>query len=163
MEKLRNELRDVTEVNRKLKNLSSIKCNLNKKFKYGRIMEKEYNERMEEINSLTIKCQKLKDEYSEGSRRKSYLELNEEEISKLSLDELERGIRSIDSIKCRDYDKADMCEDQKEIFKKYKKDNSNKNKGLIEVKKIEEVLRVLDSNNIEDVEIVKNMLNELIK
>lgn len=149
-------------VDRRLKVLSSNKCNL-KKNKEGYV-EKDYNLK---LSKIVLEYDMLKEvkEVLNGKKVVNYIDYSEEEIKELSYDSLEKGIRSLSSIKCRnrmDMKKIEEIEKKEVIYKKYKELNNVNNKGLIKKEELLKCIKVIEELKVVKKEEVIKMLNLLL-
>lgn len=147
---------DIVLIDKRLRVLSSNKCNLKKKKEL--IGDKEYNKKLD----LILKEMELLRECKEVVRGKkvvNYLDLEEDEIKELSFDSLEKGLRSLSSVKSRnicDIEKVEKIEKKYEIFKKYKEMKKDENSGKCDYKKIIECIEMIKER--EEKEINKNFV-----
>ena len=148
----------IEELNKELKRVSSLKCNLKK-----RKSVVNYDEELKELLKYDDLVKEVK--YSLLNKGKSYFEYDKEDIDKLEIDELVRFRKGISSKKCLDgNDKEifDRCEElldySKEILERKR---NNEVKELISKNEIRKLLENFEMSS--DIELLVKSLNELIK
>lgn len=155
---------DVVKIDKRLKVLSSNKCLLKKKKDY--IDKKEFDKNLKEIMfeyDLLRECK----EVINGKKVVNYFDLDENEIKELSFDSIEKGLRSLSSIKSRNNFNAEYVEKIEEkyvIFKKYKELKKDENIGKCDYKKIIECIKMIEEREEKEVnkEFVIKVLNSLM-
>lgn len=157
MEKKNLVVMGIDELNKELKRVGSLKCNLKKR--KGVI---NYDEELKNILRYEDEIKEVK--YSLMNKGKSYYEFNFDDIDKLNIDELVRFRKGVSSKKCLDGNDVEIlerCEELLEYSKKVLDEKRNKEeKDLIsknELRKLIENYEVVGNVDLL-VESIKNLI-----
>lgn len=158
MEKKNLKVMGIEELNKELKRVASLKCNLKKR--KGVV---NYDEELKGILSYEDEIKEIK--YSLMNKGKSYFEFDFEDIDKLEISELERFRKGISSKKCldgSDVEIFDRCEELLEYSKKVLDEKRNKEvKELISKNELRKLLENYEM--VGDVEILVESLRRLVE
>ena len=151
-------LLSIEELNKELKRVSSLKCNLKKR--KGVV---DYNEALKELLSYDDLVKEVK--YSLMNKGKTYYDYNSEDIEKLSIDELGRFRKGIASKKCLDGGDPEIynrCEELLNISKEVldRKRNSEE-KSLVSKNDLRILLENFEMSS--DVELLIQSLRGLVE
>lgn len=147
----------IEELNKELKRVASIKCNLKK-----RKSVVNYDEALKEVLSYDDLVKEVK--YSILNKGKSYFDYELKDIDKLEIDELVRFRKGISSKKCLDGNDSDILE-RCETLLEYSKEvldrkRNNEEKNLISKNDIRILLENFEMSS--DVELLVSGLKGLL-
>lgn len=153
--------KDITKVEKRIRNLSTKKCTLNNRME---MMKKETFEK--EMGEVLKEWEILREykAFLNGRKDINYLEMKREEILNLSYDDIEKGLRSLSSIKSRcKVERIEGIEKKYEEFREIKELKKEKNNGYVKKVDVMKLIKVVEDmgNSIKKKDVLE-LLNKLI-